>query len=86
LIVCVDTASTRCSKWAPPVSGAAQGDRSASDRSLDLSLVLGELVADIVGVEDHCRALMAPKPLTKSKAMAGKRSPEAVLEVRAVAA
>jgi hypothetical protein len=31
------------------------------DRSLDSSLVLGGLVADIVGVEDHDRALMAPK-------------------------
>jgi hypothetical protein len=42
--------------------------------SLDLSLVLGRLIADIVGVEDHDRALMAPKLLSKSKAMAGNAS------------
>lgn len=56
------------------------------DRSLDLSLVLGGLVADIVGVEDHDLALMAPKLRAKSKAMAGNASVEASFEVRAVAA
>jgi hypothetical protein len=56
------------------------------DRSLDLSLVLGEVIADIVGAEEHDRALMAPKLLAKSKAMAGNASAEAVFEVRAVAA
>jgi hypothetical protein len=56
------------------------------DESLDQSLVLGALVADIVGVEDHDRALMAPKLLAKSKAMAGNASIEASFEVRAVAA
>jgi hypothetical protein len=53
--------------------------------SLDLSLVLGGLVADIVGVEDHDRALMAPKLLSKSKAMARNASVEASFEVRAIA-
>jgi hypothetical protein len=56
------------------------------DQSLDLSLVLGGVVADIVGAEEHDRALMAPKLLAKSKAMAGNASVEAVFKVRAVAA
>jgi hypothetical protein len=56
------------------------------DRSLNLSLVLGGIVADIIGVEDHDRALMAPKLRAKSKAMAENASAEAVFEVRAVAA
>jgi len=56
------------------------------EESLDRSLVLGGLVADIVGVEHHDRALMAPKLLAKSKAMAGNASIEASFEVRAVAA
>ena len=56
------------------------------DESLDRSLILGGLVADIVGVEEHDRALMAPKLLAKSKTMAGNASVEASFEVRAVAA
>ena len=56
------------------------------DRSLDSSFVLGGVVADIVGAEDHDRALMAPKLLAKSRAMAGNASVEASFEVRAVAA
>jgi hypothetical protein len=56
------------------------------DRSLDLSLVLGGVIADMVGAEDHDRALMAPKLLAKSRAMTGNASVEAVFEVRAVAA
>jgi hypothetical protein len=56
------------------------------DQSLDLSFVLGRLVADIVRVEDHDRALMAPKLLAKSAAMAGNASAEAAVQVRAVAA
>jgi hypothetical protein len=56
------------------------------DRSLDLSLVLGEVIAGIVGAEDHDRVLMAPKLLSKSRAMAGNASAEAVFEVRAIAA
>jgi hypothetical protein len=58
----------------------------SDDRSLDLSLVLGGVVADIVGAEEHDRVLMAPKLLSKSRAMAGNASAEAVFEVRAVAA
>jgi hypothetical protein len=58
----------------------------SDDGSLDLSLVLGEVIADIVGTEEHDRALTAPKLLSKSKAMAGNVSAEAVFEVRAVAA
>ena len=56
------------------------------EESLNRSLVLGGLVAQIVRVEDHDRALMAPKLLAKSKAMAGNASVEALFEVRAVAA
>jgi hypothetical protein len=56
------------------------------EESLNLSLVLGGLIADIVRVEDHDRALMAPKLLAKSKAMEGNVSIEALFEVRAVAA
>jgi hypothetical protein len=64
-----------------------QGTSSPLDEeSLNRSLVLGGLVADIVGVEHHDRALMAPKLLAKSKAMAGNASVEASFEVRAVAA
>ena len=54
--------------------------------SLDRSLVLGGLVADIVGVEHHDRALMVPKLLAKSKVTAENASVEASFEVRAVAA
>jgi hypothetical protein len=56
------------------------------EESFNRSLVLGGLVADIVGVEHHDRALMAPKLLAKSRAMAGNESLEALFEVRAVAA
>jgi hypothetical protein len=44
------------------------------------------MIADIVGAEEHDRALMAPKLLSKSRAIAGNMSVEAVFEVRAVAA
>jgi hypothetical protein len=56
------------------------------DRSLDLSYVLRGLVADIVGVEHYDRALMAPKLLAKSHAVAESASAEAVFETRAIAA
>jgi hypothetical protein len=56
------------------------------DRSLDLSRFLGEVVADIVGAEEHDRALMVPKLLSKCQAMSGNASAEAVFEIRAVAA
>jgi hypothetical protein len=56
------------------------------DRSLDLSFVLRGLVADSIGVEDHDRALMAPKLLAKSRAIAKGASAEAVFAVRAAAA
>jgi hypothetical protein len=56
------------------------------EESLNLSLVLGGLIAEIVRVEDHDRALMAPKLLAKSEAMEGNVSLEALFEVRAVAA
>jgi hypothetical protein len=59
---------------------------SLDDESLNRSLVLGALVGDIVGVEHHDQALMAPKLLAKSKTMAGNASVEASFEVRAVAA
>jgi hypothetical protein len=54
------------------------------EESLNLSLVLGGVIANIVRAEDHDRALMAPKLLSKSKAMAGNASIEALFEVRAV--
>ncbi len=44
------------------------------------------MIRGIVGAEDHDRVLMAPKLLSKSKAMAENASAEAVFEVRAVAA
>jgi hypothetical protein len=56
------------------------------DRSLDLSFVLRGLVADIVGVEGHDRALMDPKVLAKSRAIAERASAEAIFEARAIAA
>jgi len=56
------------------------------DRSLDLSFVLRGLVADIVGIEHHDGALMAPKLLAKCRAIAENASTEAVFEVRAIAA
>jgi hypothetical protein len=56
------------------------------DRSLDLSFVLRGLVADIVGVEDHDKVLMAPKLLAKSHAIAEGTSVEAIFEARAVSA
>jgi hypothetical protein len=59
---------------------------SLDDESLNRSIILGGLVAEIVGVEHHDRALMAPKLLARSKAMAGNASAEASFEVRAVAA
>jgi hypothetical protein len=58
----------------------------SDDRSLDLSLVLGEVVADIVRFGDHDQALMAPKLLAKRLAMAGNVAAAARFEVRAVAA
>lgn len=56
------------------------------DRSLDSSFVLRGLVADIVGVEHHDRALMAPKLLAKLRAIVENASSEAIFEARAVAA
>lgn len=56
------------------------------DRSLESSLVLGGVIADIVRLEDHDQALMAPKLLAKQQAMAGNAADEALFDVRAVAA
>jgi hypothetical protein len=57
------------------------------DRSLEITrCVRLEVVWDIVGAEQHDLALMAPKLLAKSAAMAGGMSAEGVFEVRAVAA
>jgi hypothetical protein len=61
--------------------------RRSDDRSLtNTRCVRFEFVWDIVGVEEHDRALMAPKLVAKSEAMAGGMSAEDVFEVRAVAA
>lgn len=57
------------------------------DRSLNNTrCVRLEVVWDIVGVEEHDQALMAPKLLAKSAAMAGGMSAQGVFEVRAIAA
>jgi hypothetical protein len=56
------------------------------DRSLDLSRFLGGVITDIVGAEDHDRALMAPKLLAKRRAIAENVPAEAIFEIRAVAA
>jgi hypothetical protein len=58
----------------------------SDDRSLDLSRFLGGVIADIVGAEDHDRALMAPKLLAKRRAIAENVPAEAIFEIRAVAA
>jgi len=61
--------------------------KRANDRSLkNTRCVRFEVVWDIVGVEEHGRALMSPKLLAKSQAMAGGMSAEAVFQVRAIAA
>lgn len=57
------------------------------DRSLENTrCVRFEVVWDIVDVEEHDRALMSPKLLAKSQAMAGCISAEDVFKVRAIAA
>jgi hypothetical protein len=56
------------------------------DRSLDSSFILRGVIADIVGVEGHDRALMAPKLHAKSRAIAENASAELVFQVRAIAA
>jgi len=67
-------------------SGAAL-PRRTGDRSLkNTRCVRFEVVWDIVDVEEHDRALMSPKLLAKSQAMAGGLSAEAVFKVRAIAA
>ncbi|QDW35843.1 hypothetical protein FFI89_001020 [Bradyrhizobium sp. KBS0727] len=59
----------------------------ADDRSLkNKRCVRFEFVWDIVGVEEHDRALMAPKLRAKSAAMTGGISAEGVFEARAIAA
>ena len=58
----------------------------SDDRSLELSIVLEGIVADIIRLEDHDRALMAPKLLAKRQAMAGNTAGAALFEIRAVAA
>lgn len=67
-------------------SRAALSQR-ADDRSLkNTRCVRFECVWDIVDVEEHDRALMSPKLLAKSQAMAGGISAEDVFKVRAIAA
>jgi hypothetical protein len=56
------------------------------DRSLESSLALGRVVADIIRPGDHDQALMAPKLLAKRQAMAGNAATAARFEIRAVAA
>lgn len=59
----------------------------ADDRSLkNTRCVRFEVVWDIVGVEEHDLALMSPKLLAKSQAMAGGISAEDFFVVRAIAA
>jgi hypothetical protein len=59
---------------------------SLDDESLNRSLILGGLVADIVGAGEHDRALMGPKLLAKSEAMSTGASAKTLFESRAVAA
>jgi hypothetical protein len=56
------------------------------DRSLDLSFFLRGLVAEIIGIDHHDRALMAPKLLSKSRARLAGASAEAFFKTRAVSA
>jgi hypothetical protein len=59
----------------------------ADDRSLtNTRCVRLEVVWHIVGVEEHDRALMAPKLFAKAAAMTGGISAEGVFEARAIAA
>ena len=61
--------------------------RRTDDRSLkNTRCVRFEVVWDIVDVEEHDRALMSPKLLAKSQAMAEGASAEDLFKVRAVAA
>jgi hypothetical protein len=61
--------------------------KRADDRSLkNTRCARFEVVWDIVGVEEHDQALMSPKLLAKSQAMAGGISAEDFFEVRAIAA
>ena len=61
--------------------------RRCDDRSLkNTRCVRFEFVWDIVGVEEHDRALMAPKLHAKSAAMTAGMSAEGVFKVRAIAA
>jgi hypothetical protein len=53
---------------------------------LNSHLVLGGMIANIVGAEEYDRVLMAPKLLSKARVMAENASAEAVFKVRAVAA
>jgi hypothetical protein len=66
-------------------SRAVRHSLSTIERSI-LATVLRGKIAELVGAEEHDRALMAPKLLSKSRAIAGNMSAEAVFEIRAVAA
>lgn len=56
------------------------------DDRLNSAAVLGSWIAELVRLAEYDTALMAPKLLSKSKAIDGNRSAEAIFEVRAVAA
>ena len=56
------------------------------DDRLDSAAVLGSRIAGLVRSEEHDKALMAPKLLSKARVMAENASAEAVFKVRAVAA
>lgn len=56
------------------------------DDLLNSAAVLGSRIAKIVRSAEHDRALMAPKLLSKARAMAEHASAEEIFEVRAVAA
>jgi hypothetical protein len=62
----------------PPVSP----DEKTFDRTFEVRMPANELL----GVEEHDRALMAPKLLAKSRAMSANMSDEDVFRVRAVSA
>ena len=64
----------------PPIVSAANKD--AEERSVELYLH----TTRVLRVEEHGRALMAPKLSYKAQAITSRSGPEAVLEARAIAA
>ena len=64
----------------------ARPQMQVDDDRLNSAAVLGSRIAGLVRSADHDRLLMAPKLLSKARAMAENASTEAIFQVRAVAA